>query len=149
DGPKKRRVHAVDSGDEAFLAREPPNPEANSIGNRNWRKQDSGERHEDDPENNEKDSILKRHRCETKRCSAKRGWLIGTYTCVCHLDIDHSSLNTIHFSPRLGRSNAAAAPCEFVVRVAASKFRQLRRAARYLLLSSKPTQAALIARFEH
>jgi hypothetical protein len=66
NGTQKRRVHAFDGGDEALLSSEPPNPEANSIGNRNWRKQDSGEPHEDDPQNSEKDSILKRHRCETK-----------------------------------------------------------------------------------
>src|SRR6476659_1438104 len=66
-----------------------------------------------------------------------------------HLDTDHSWLTTIHFSSRLGRPNAAAAPCEFVVRVAPAKFSRLQVAARYLLLSSKPTRAALRIRFEH
>ena len=46
---------------------QPPDPEANAVGDRNWRKQNSGEHHDDDHQNNEKDSILKRHRCETKR----------------------------------------------------------------------------------
>src|SRR4029077_2672639 len=68
---------------------------------------------------------------------------------MCHLDSDHRLLTTIHFSSGLGRPNAAAAPCEFVVRVAAAKFPRLQRAARSLLLSSKPTQAALTIRFEH
>jgi hypothetical protein len=64
---QKGRVDSVDGGDEALLAGEPPDPEANPVGDRNRRKQDSGKRHDDDHQNNEEDSILKRHRCETKR----------------------------------------------------------------------------------
>jgi hypothetical protein len=59
NGTQKRCVYSVDGGDEAFLTGEPPDPEPNTIGNRNWRKQDSGERHADDHQNNEKDSILR------------------------------------------------------------------------------------------
>src|SRR5262249_31101130 len=46
------------------------------------------------------------------------------------------------------RSNAAAVPCECVVRVVAAKFLRPSQTARFLLLSSKPIQAALIIRFE-
>src|SRR4051794_40630815 len=64
---QKRRVHSVDGGDEALLASEPRDPEANAVGDRNWRKQDRSERHDDDHQNNKKNSILKPHRCETKK----------------------------------------------------------------------------------
>jgi hypothetical protein len=67
NGTQKRGVDAIDGCDEALLAGEPPDPYANPIGNRNWRKQHSGECHGDDHQNNEEDSILKRHRFETKR----------------------------------------------------------------------------------
>jgi hypothetical protein len=67
NGAQKRRFHSVDGGDEAFLTGEPSDPEANSIGNRNRRKQDSGERQANDHQNNEKNPILKSHRGETKR----------------------------------------------------------------------------------
>jgi hypothetical protein len=67
NGTQKGRVEPIDSGDEALLASEPPDPEANPVRDGNWGKQNSGERHDDDHQNNEEDSILKRHACATKR----------------------------------------------------------------------------------
>src|SRR4029453_3166466 len=49
---QKWRVDFVDGSDESLLAGKPPDPEANPIGNRNWRQQDGGERHSDDHQNN-------------------------------------------------------------------------------------------------
>ena len=67
NGTQKGRFDSVDGREEALLSGEPPDPEANPIGNRNWRKQDSGECHGEDHQNNEEYSIRKRDFCETKR----------------------------------------------------------------------------------
>src|SRR3954464_11866390 len=40
NGTQKRRLHPVDGSGEALLASEPRDPEANAVGDRNWRKQD-------------------------------------------------------------------------------------------------------------
>jgi hypothetical protein len=67
NGTQKGCFDSVDRRDETLLAGEPPHPQANAIGNGNWCKQDRGECHDDDHQNNEENSILKRHRSETKR----------------------------------------------------------------------------------
>src|SRR5215211_1398760 len=67
NGTQEGRVDAIDGGNQALLPGEPPDPEPNPIGDRNWRKQDSGEHHDDDHQNNEEDSIFERHRCDRKR----------------------------------------------------------------------------------
>ena len=66
DRTQKGRVDVLDGGDEALLAGKPPDPEANSVGDRHWCKQYNSERHHDDHQSNEEDSILKWHGCKTK-----------------------------------------------------------------------------------
>jgi hypothetical protein len=63
---EKRRLNLIDAGNESLLPGEPPDREANSTGNRKWRQQDAYERSEDDHQDDQKNSILKRHRGETK-----------------------------------------------------------------------------------
>ena len=55
---QKRRVDLIDSDDEALLASDPPDPQANTIGNGKWRKQDSGERRSRRHQNNEENRFL-------------------------------------------------------------------------------------------
>src|SRR2546427_12700630 len=87
---QKRRVDSVDGGDEALLAGEPPDPEANPVGDHKWRKKDSGPRPDDDHQNREEESILKRHRCERGRGFEKGRGEIGKYASMCHLDTHHT-----------------------------------------------------------
>jgi hypothetical protein len=67
---QKRRVYSVDRRDKAFLTGEPPDPQANTVGHHHWREKNGGDRYHEDQQNDQEDSIFKRHRNETKN------WLV-------------------------------------------------------------------------
>jgi hypothetical protein len=61
---QERCIDLVDINREPLLARSPPNPPANAMGNGAWRKPNRRQRREQDQQTNEKKSILKEHQLD-------------------------------------------------------------------------------------